>query len=94
MLYMFMIFPCRSRFDRCKKYSIKVVADLHENYPAMLRENTRVPFHRIRNLGNLALKLFFSEKNWRTFEEQIFAMLRCDHLCHRRSQRALDKIPN
>ena len=45
-----------------KKYGIKVVADLHENHPAMLRENTRVPFHRIRNLGNLALKLFFPKK--------------------------------
>ena len=55
-----------------KKYGIKVVADLHENYPAMLRENTRVPFHRIRNLGNLALKLFFSEKKWRTFEEKFY----------------------
>ena len=59
-----------------KKYGIKVVADLHENYPSMLREKTRVPFQRIRNLGNLALKLFFSEKKWRTFEEKILPQ--CD----------------
>lgn len=57
-----------------QKHGIKLVADLHENYPAMLKESTRIPLYRIRNLGNLALKLFFSEKKWRNFEEKVLPL--------------------
>jgi glycosyltransferase involved in cell wall biosynthesis len=59
-----------------EKFGIRLVADLHENYPAMLIESKRIPFHRIRSLGSLALRIFFSEKKWRSFEENILP--KCD----------------
>lgn len=58
------------------RFGIKLVADLHENYPAMLIESERIPFHRLRSLGSLALRIFFSEKKWRSFEENILP--KCD----------------
>lgn len=57
-------------------YGIKVVADLHENYPAMLKENAQIPYLQIRNIGNFILKLFYSERNWRKFEVSVLS--KCD----------------
>ena len=57
-------------------YGIKVVADLHENYPAMLKENARIPYLQVRNIGNFTLKLFYSERNWRKFESSV--LHKCD----------------
>lgn len=50
---------------------VPVVADLHENYPAMLEVTLKVPLHRITSLGSLASRLAVSVPRWRTYEESV-----------------------
>jgi glycosyltransferase involved in cell wall biosynthesis len=50
------------------KMRIPVVADLHENYPAMLDVTLKVPFHQITSLGSLASRLSVSVSRWSAYE--------------------------
>lgn len=54
-----------------KHHRIPVVADLHENYPAMLGEALKVPVNRITSLGSLASRLSVSVPRWRAYEESV-----------------------
>ena len=51
-----------------KELNVPVVADLHENYPAMLAENKRIPFYRTTSLGGLISRLSVSVRRWEFFE--------------------------
>ena len=53
------------------RHGIPVVADLHENYPAMLEETLKVPLHRITSLGALASRLSVSVASWRAYEAEV-----------------------
>jgi glycosyltransferase involved in cell wall biosynthesis len=50
---------------------IPVVADLHENYPAMLEETLKVPLHKIVSLGSLASRLSVSVPRWKAYEADV-----------------------
>lgn len=53
------------------RHNIPVVADLHENYPAMLEQTLEVPLHRITSLGSLASRLSVSVAKWKAYEADI-----------------------
>lgn len=53
------------------KRNIPVVADLHENYPAMLEQTLRVPLHRLTSLGSLASRLSVSVAKWQAYEADV-----------------------
>ncbi len=48
---------------------IPVVADLHENYPAMLEDTLKAPIRRTSSLGSLASRLSISVPRWSAYEE-------------------------
>ena len=50
---------------------IPVVADLHENYPAMLQETLKVPLRQTTSLGGLATKLSVSVRRWKAYEKAV-----------------------
>lgn len=50
------------------KHGVPVVADLHENYPAMLRESLKVPIYNCSSLGALVLRLTVSVDRWFAYE--------------------------
>jgi len=52
-----------------RSLQIPVVADLHENYPAMLEDTLKVPIRRITSLGSLISKLSVSVPRWKAYEE-------------------------
>jgi len=49
-------------------YDIPIVADLHENYPAMLAEERRSPLREAASLGGIAYRLFLTPDRWRKYE--------------------------
>jgi glycosyltransferase involved in cell wall biosynthesis len=50
---------------------IPVIADLHENYPAMLAESQKVPLRRVNSLGSLVSRLSVSVNRWRSYEAAV-----------------------
>lgn len=54
-----------------EKHGIPVVADLHENYPAMLEQALKVPVSTITSLGGLASRLSVSVRRWQSYEASV-----------------------
>jgi glycosyltransferase involved in cell wall biosynthesis len=54
-----------------RRHRIPVVADLHENYPAMLEDSLRAPLSQIRSLGGLVSRLSVSIDRWRQYEKDV-----------------------
>lgn len=50
---------------------IPIVADLHENYPAMLAQAQAVPLGDVTSLGALMTRLSVSVRRWQTYEARI-----------------------
>jgi len=63
----------RAALQAAKQKDIPVVADLHENYPAMLEQALQVPLSRLTSLGSLASRLSVSVKRWREYEKAVVA---------------------
>ena len=53
-----------------KELNIKLVSDLHENYPEMLAENLKLPISSISSIPHL-FKRFINIKKWKKYEETI-----------------------
>lgn len=64
--------------DVATAFEIPVVADLHENYPAMLQETKRIPLHEIRSLGRLVSRFTVSIKRWLEYEKAT--VQKCDQV--------------
>lgn len=54
-----------------KKYKIRVIADLHENYPEMLRLSQMKSIFKETSLGSLAVRLVVNITKWQKFELSI-----------------------
>ena len=52
-------------------FKIPVVADLHENYPAMMEESLKVPLARCSSLGQFTVRLLASAERWKSFERKM-----------------------
>lgn len=53
------------------KYGIPVVADLHENYPAMLAECKKTPIYNCVSWGSLFSKFTVSIARWAAYEKSV-----------------------
>ena len=53
------------------RHKLPVVADLHENYPAMLEDARRRPWYRLTSLGSVASRLLVSIPRWREYESRV-----------------------
>lgn len=51
-----------------RRRGVPVVADLHENYPAMLEEGMKVPLTSVSSVGSLVMRLSVSLERWRAYE--------------------------
>lgn len=56
--------------EAARSRHIPIVLDLHEDYPAMLREVQRIPWSRVPSIGVLGLRLAPIPK-WRDYEQKI-----------------------
>lgn len=56
-----------------KRRGIPVVADLHENYPAMLEQSYAAPLRQLTSAGSLAIRLTLSVSKWRSYERRAIA---------------------
>lgn len=54
-----------------RRHGIPVVADLHENYPAMLAESLKGPWSRVASAGNLVARLSVSVPRWAEYERRV-----------------------
>lgn len=54
--------------DVAEEYQVPVVADLHENYPAMLEENRKIALHRVASMGRLVSRVAVSIPRWKEYE--------------------------
>lgn len=54
-----------------QKYNLRIIADLHENYPAMLRLSQRKSIFKETSLGSLAIRLVLNIIKWEKFEVSI-----------------------
>ena len=54
-----------------KKYKIKVIADLHENYPAMLRLSQIKSIFNETSLGSITVRLLVNIVKWENYEKEI-----------------------
>lgn len=54
-----------------RDHGIPVVADLHENYPAMLEEGTKIPVSQVRSLGKLVSRVSVSIPRWKAYEREV-----------------------
>lgn len=61
-----------------KRKGIPVIADLHENYPAMLAEDAKVPLREIGSLGSFASRLTVSIPRWEAYERRAVPL--ADHV--------------
>lgn len=64
----------KSALKIAKKHNIKIVVDLHENYPAMINDfhlSSQNPFKSISNFT----KSLTTYRSWKVYEEQILHMV-------------------
>ena len=54
-----------------ERHSIPLIADLHENYPAMLDEGNSLPINRITSIGKLVSRVAVSIPGWEKYERQV-----------------------
>jgi glycosyltransferase involved in cell wall biosynthesis len=52
-----------------QKHSVPVVSDLHENFPAMLKEFIKIPIWKVGSLGAIIQKIFISINRWVEYEK-------------------------
>ena len=54
-----------------KQHSIPLIADLHENYPAMLEESNNLPISKITSIGKLVSRVTVSIPSWEKYEREV-----------------------
>ena len=54
-----------------RKYRIPIVADLHENYPAMLEDSKRTSITQLTSLGSLVSRVSVSIPRWKRYEREV-----------------------
>jgi len=54
-----------------KRHSVPLIADLHENYPAMLDEGNSIPINKVRSLGKLVSRVTVSIPGWEKYEREV-----------------------
>jgi glycosyltransferase involved in cell wall biosynthesis len=54
-----------------EKMHIPVIADLHENYPALLELETNEPLYNAPSLGTLIVRMSVSIEGWKKYEKTV-----------------------